>query len=270
MIKSPIYLVPTDYSPVADNALAMAIELAIKNDGSIYLLNIVETNRDLIKSRHEMQEQLRKIPDEVKKVTMANVIKGSIYEDIGKAGNILKPALIIMGTHGTKGMLKIFGSPMEKVVSHTDSPTIILQEKRSLSNIKNIVMPFDFNRRSLQISKFAIEMAKKFDSCIHLIAHHVKTDLQEDRVKSHQLVMKKYMETNKVNYKIVNLPRKDAFTKELIKYAKDVNADIIAATYTNDSVLGFSNTEMLEFFDNDLKIPVLTMNSTEISRTSYI
>ena len=46
MIKNPLYLVPFDFTAVAESALRLGLDLAIANDGCVVLLHVSKTKSD--------------------------------------------------------------------------------------------------------------------------------------------------------------------------------------------------------------------------------
>jgi hypothetical protein len=181
----------------------------------------------------------------------------------------LKPSLVVLGTHGAKGMQKIFGSHVEKMISNSASPLLITQGKKAMEKINNIVMPFSFTRESLQITKFACSMAKKFDACIHLVGQHDNIEIHEDKIRANQNIVKQFMAENFVSFQIVDLPQELSYEQEMMDYAAKVDADIIAAAYSNDHIMQTSNTYMQEIIENVHQIPVLTVNSEELTQSYY-
>ena len=61
---------------------------------------------------------------------MSIIRKGNIFEDIGDVAKEIGARLIIMGTHGIKGIQKLVGSYALKVILHSEIPFIITQKKR--------------------------------------------------------------------------------------------------------------------------------------------
>jgi len=212
---------------------------------------------------------LNNLSAEDRSLVTTNVIEGSVYEDVGKASALLKPSLLVLGTHGAKGLQKIFGSHIEKMISNSPVPLLVTQGEHSVDKIKNIVMPFSFTKESLKITKFAASMAKKFDACIHLIGEHDNIAMHEDQIQRNQSIVKQYMAENFVSFQIVDLPREKSFEREMMNYSAKIDADIIAAAYSNDHVMNTTNSFMQGIIENVLQIPVLTVNSDELTRSYY-
>ena len=169
-----------------------------------------------------------------------------------------------MGTHGAKGMQKIFGSHIEKIIMGSGSPLLITRGATHLEKMKTIVMPYSFDRESLQITTFAASMAKKFGATIHLVAHHDNNEVHEEAISINQKIAEQFMEENEVDFKIINLPMEKDFDSELQDYSGSVHADVIAAAYTNDNKI-ITNIHMQKIFENIYKIPVLTVNAEELA-----
>ena len=265
MFKHPLYLVPFDFTPVSESALRLAIDLAVANEGSVYLLHIVGKNSEKIEARNNFKNVISELRDSEKELVTSKVIVGDLFEDMGKAGDVLKASLIVMGTHGARGMQKVFGSNAVKMISNASSPFLITQGKKTVDKINTIVMPFSFSKESIQITTFAARMAKKFSAKIHLVGYHDDDSWLENKTQSNQLVVRKHLTESNVKHEIINLPASSSYEKELINYAAKVDADIIAAAYFKEGVLPTPNSFIQGIIENELQIPLLTVNAEELT-----
>jgi nucleotide-binding universal stress UspA family protein len=265
MFKHPLYLVPHDFSKVSKSATRLALDLAEANNGSVYLLHIVGKDAEKAEARKHFSELVADLnPEDQSRIT-TKVIVGDLFEDMGKAGDILKASLIVMGTHGAKGMQKFFGSNAVKMISNASSPFLITQGKKKVKKIDSIVMPFSFAKESIQITTFASAMAKKFNAKIHLVGFHDSDKWLANKMQSNQLVVRRHLSEAGVEHEIVNLPGKKSYEEELMNYSKSVDADIIAAAYFKEGILPSPNSFIQMMIENDEDIPVLTVNSAELT-----
>lgn len=267
MIKFPLYLVPFDFTSVSENAADLALQLAKKNNGQAYLLHIVSSKKEKQGARTKLQQYIDQMAD--KDYFYCNVIHGDVFTDLGKAIELLIPNLVVLGTHGAKGFRKFFGSHMDKIISNSNSPLLIIQDKCDFDAIENIVMPFNFSKESLQITSFAANMAKKFDAKIQLIPNDGANDVEEAQVSKNKVITQRYLTENEVPFCLHELDENESFEKGLIKYAKNESADIIAVAYTNSNFFGTTNIFMNHIIENEEKIPVLTYSSEELSQNYY-
>lgn len=267
-MKSPIYLVPFDFSEVSKSALKLGIDLAEYNNGSVMMIHIVSKKSEKAGAREKFTEIKNQLSEQHKALVTTKVLVGDIYEDIAKASEILNATMIVMGTHGAKGFQKLFGSHALRLVSTTATPFMITQGGKEIDKMKNIVMPFYFEKESIQIASFAASVAKQFNSTIHLVGFHDKDEWLEGHTRTNQLVVRKYFTDSDVAHEIVNLPKEKSYEKELIQYAVKVDADLIAVAYFNDSLIPTMNSFVQELLENDFKIPVLTVNAEDLTVTS--
>lgn len=265
MLKEPIYLVPVDFTATATSAVQLALELAEANDGTAYLLHVVGKSSEKVVARKRFETFLDEYSDAQMDRIITNVIEGDIYNDIGKAGDILKAALIVMGTHGAQGMQKVFGSRAVKLVSSSSTPFLITEGKKEVERIKNIVMPFSFAKESIQITTFAGRMARKFNATIHLCGFHDNDEWLDAKTKSNQVVVRRSLDAMGVSYKIAHLPPSKSYEDDLIDYAKSIDADMFAAAYFKEGILPGPNSFIQGMIENELHVPLLTVNAEELS-----
>lgn len=135
-------LFPTDFSDGSDNALPYAADMAKHYGAKLYLLHVIQDiakaagwhvphvsldglYRDIEKNAaKEMDryglEEFRGFKD-IERI----VVKGTPYEEILKFARENKADLIVIGTHGRKGLDRvIFGSTAEKVVRDAPCPVL--------------------------------------------------------------------------------------------------------------------------------------------------
>jgi nucleotide-binding universal stress UspA family protein len=140
-------LVPVDYSPISDDALSEATDLAKLFGSEIVLVNVVEVIADLPNDVSLLKEgayederdrsALAKVQAAAAKVSASGVkAKGVIGRSNVPAKEILLTAerenadLIVIATHGMSGWREIaFGSVAEKVVKDATIPVLVLRPK---------------------------------------------------------------------------------------------------------------------------------------------
>ncbi|XOV68297.1 MAG: universal stress protein [Fluviicola sp.] len=264
MLKEPIYLVPVDFTEESSSAARLALDLAKANDGTTYLLHVVGKSSEKVAARQQFADFLESYSKEEREMIITNVVEGDIFNDIGKAGDILKAALIVMGTHGAHGMQKVFGSRAVKLVSSSATPFLITQGKKEVDKIKNIVMPFSFAKESIQITNFVAAIAKKFNATIHLCGFHDNDEWLDAKTTSNQTVVRRALDSVNASYEIAHLPPSKTYEKDLIDYAKSIDADMFAAAYFKEGVLPSPNSFIQGMIENELNLPLLTVNAEEL------
>jgi nucleotide-binding universal stress UspA family protein len=267
-MQKPIYLVPCDFSEKFESALRLGIDLAVYNKGSVMSIHIVSKKSDKIEAKQKMKKVIAALKDEERELVEYRVLVGDIYDDIAKAAEVLNVAFIVMGTHGAKGMQKLMGSHALKLVNSTSSPFMITQGNKYIDKMKNIVFPFSHEKESVQVAMFTAGIAKQFGSKVHLIGFHDKDSLIESKMKSNLMLLKNYFTEQKIDFVVADIDKSQDFEKELMTYADGVDADLFAATFFSSSLIKGVSGFLQFLIENESSIPVLTVNSEELSVSS--
>jgi nucleotide-binding universal stress UspA family protein len=164
-----LYIVPHDLTAVGDTALDYALFLGNHVRTEVMILNLVDNKAKVAGTKQKLEEIVAKkeVPESVE-ITIA-VEVGDIFSDISRIANKEHAQLIIMGTHGAKGFQKLTGSYAMKVITSCDVPFMIVQDGTKHVPIKNIVVPIDLTKESLQIVSPAGDLARIFDATVHVI-----------------------------------------------------------------------------------------------------
>jgi nucleotide-binding universal stress UspA family protein len=268
-----LIVVPWDFTHVADHALAHAIKISRMTGDKICLLHIVDQG---IKPNTEGEKKvlLQHVADQNSKKYNINILsaiaKGSIFNAIAEFVNQKDVdekekndiSLVLMGTHGMKGMQKITGSWALKVIVKSSVPFIVVQDPPAdQERYHNIVFPVDFRKENKEKTKMAIYMGKYFDSKIHMI---VTTATDTSLVKKTRINLNfaiKYLIQNNIDYQIHEVP-KGNFAQQTIDFAQKINADLILIVTTKnitfaDYMVGASEQYIIA---NSSKIPVCCVN----------
>jgi nucleotide-binding universal stress UspA family protein len=268
-MKSPIYLIPIDFSSVSETAMRLGIDLATANDGSVLMLHFVDKKPAVKEAKDRFITFTENLsPAELELVT-TKVLVGNIYDSIAIASDVVGANLIVMGTHGAKGLQKLFGSHALKLVSSTSTPFMITQGSNSGGPIKNIVMPYYFERESIQIASFAASIAKQFNATIHLVGSHHNDEWLAIKTQTNQTVLRKFFAEHGIQCELQNLQQRKSYQQELLAYADSVNADLLAVSYHHsDTFLPTMHSFVQQLLENDKQIPVLTVNTEDLTLTS--
>lgn len=265
MQNSPIYLIPFDFTPVSESAMRLGLDLAIANKGSVMLLHVAKKHSEKRDVKKQFKQVIADLSESDANLVVTRVLVGDIFEDITKAAEIVDAALIVMGTHGARGFQKIFGSNAVKMISHSSTPLMITQGKKTVDKINAIVMPFSFEKKTIQIINLATSIAKKFNATIHLVGYHDKDEWLKKNMKNNQKIIRRHLQENNVEHVIENIAAGSDYNSELMKYAQKVDADLMAAGYYQDGIITNPNSFIQSMIENKLHLPLLTVNAEELN-----
>ena len=260
-----LIVVPWDFTHVAGHALAHAVKISHMVGNDICLLHIVDPGINP-KDESDKKAQLQQLTEENSKkynVPISYYIsKGSIFRAIAEFVNEKEASLVVMGTHGMKGMQKITGSWALKVIVKSKVPFIVIQDPPAdQERYHNIVFPIDFRGENKEKIKMAIFMGKFFESKIHML---VVVNTDKNLIKKTKINLNfaiKYLIQNNIDYEIHEVPRGN-FAEQTIDFAQKTNADLILIVTTKnitfaDYVVGASEQYIIA---NSSRIPVCCVN----------
>ncbi len=260
-----LIVVPWDFTQVAESALAHAVKIGRMVGNDICLLHIVDSGGST-KAEGEKKALLRHVADENSRkyniTILSQVVKGTIFTSIGEFVNSKDANLVVMGTHGMKGMQKLTGSWALKVIVKSKAPFIVVQEPPADQNrYHNIVFPVDFRLENKEKMGMAIFMGKYFDSKIHILKT-ITTDKSLSAKTNRNLNFAvKYLIQNNVEYEIHEVTH-GKLAQHTIDFAQKINADLILIVTTKnitfaDYMIGASEQFIIA---NSSKIPVCCVN----------
>jgi len=260
-------LVPCDFTKVSDTAIDHALVVGATIGADIHVLHIIEDKKQLSETRVKLDALAARVQSETGKKIETLCRIGNIYDDIDSVGNELDADIIIMGTHGLRGMQFITGSRALRIVSESSIPFIIVQEKGIQPNgYDSIVVPLDLHKQTKQKLEIVVQMAKYFKSKIHLISPGESDEFLHNQLERNINYAKEMLEEEGINYDVtVTESRGGKFVKAVMKHAEALNADLITIVnmYENSLVQIIGGSYEQDLITNEAQIPVLCVNPVQ-------
>lgn len=258
-------LVPYDFTPITRAALSHAFALGKILGEDIELLHIVAKESDKSKAENGFKDLLNSLSDEEQSKLTTRIRVGDIFRDITREAEEGGFELLVMGTHGAKGLQKIMGSKAIKVITSGNTPFVVTQTKGPTGVIKSIVMPVDLTKESAQIVRFATKLAKRFNAEVHIVFKSETDEWLDKKLKNNVSYMRNVLNSDGVKYVINSLPGKKSLAKEVIDYGTQHNADLFAIAHFSESILPQFDSFSQDIITNPLQLPVLIVNATPVS-----
>jgi nucleotide-binding universal stress UspA family protein len=266
-MKKNTLLVTYDFTPEADNAISHAVTLAKRSNAIVQVLHIVNDNSDVEDARKKLTKKLETISSNEDYALEPYIRIGSIFEEIGDHATEIGARFVFMATHGMNLFQKLTGSRALKVITNSDSPFIVVQERKPRAEgYKKIVLPLDLSRDSKQKLKHAATVASHFDSKIFIIIPKEDTTEEKNDILRNVKFAKQYLTEKGAECEVHIAAGNDDFEKEVIRFAGSVEADLITIMNTgSESLLGVLGSSYAQtLITNDAHIPVLTVNPKEV------
>ena len=256
-------LVPSDFSEASGAAIDLASMIAKKNNYGLSLLHIQNG-----KSITDVEGQMINIRESLKikhNIQSDYIIqKGNIYSDISKVACDNCYQLMVIGTHGFKGIReKFFGADILKLVKTIPVPVLVVQKSYNMpeQGIKTIVFPAGSHKTFQQNIDATVYLAKLFDAKVHIYTIDKPGTEWSDELKANIEVAKKTFDENGIAYIRVNEQASIfsvGYAKQTLQYAEKVEADLIALmSIPTKEFHYFADSDKESLLTNQAGIPVL-------------
>ena len=220
------FIVPHDFSPVADLALQHAVTTASTMEAKIYVLHVVPKQKDIAAAQKELKKHLVKYEGNTEVEPYVRV--GSIFEDIGEFAAEHYAELIFMGTHGTRGWQHVTGSYALKVVTSSKVPFIIVQKgELQPTGYDDIVVPLDLEKESKQKLTIVADLAMYFKSRVHVITTEETYEFLRHKTEANIQFAQKFFSERKIEITVKSVSS-SGFDEEVVKHAIETKSDLIA------------------------------------------
>ncbi len=268
-MEKDILLVPWDFSEVAESALQHAIKVANKLNNQITLIHVVKTLKKGEEAHKELTKDIEKLNEKYGVELHSLVLEGSLFHVISDYASENNVSMVVMGTHGIKGMQKFTGSYALKVIVGSKIPFIVIQDDPTKKDVfKDIVFPLDYRTEAKQKLQWALFLVKYFDVKINIIVPTIKDKALNAKLMGNVHFAEKILDKYDCDYELHKIEGSNS-AEESIAFAKKVDADMILIMTTKgigitDYVLGAQEQYIIA---NTEKIPVMVVNPrTDLSR----
>ncbi len=263
-MDSKLILVPTDFTKVGQIALNHAIKVAKEIDARVNLLHIVPKSELLEEAKIKLKLAKEMAMDDYGFEIDVTARVGTIFEDIGDFAEEMDAVLVIMGTHGLRGLQFITGGRALRIVTSTTVPFIIVQEKEIGENgYDDIVVPLDLHKETKQKLSLVADMAKYFDSRVHLIVPGETDEFLHNQVMRNLKYAESFFDEENIKHTSkISEEKSDDFDEAITKYAAEIDADLISIMNLKESSLAnlIGGNYVQNIITNKAHIPAMLLN----------
>lgn len=260
--KKETILVPHDFTNVGDYALENALVISQEMQNEIIILHIVKRASEIREAENKCKEISERFFKEHFIKPRYLVKTGSIFHEIGEVAQDTFANLVVMGTHGVKGMQKLTGSWALKVIVSSNVPFIIVQGPPQSKKFEKIVFPIDFRLENKEKNTWVSYLANYYKAKFYFFKQDASDKSFKTKVANNTLFAKKYFASRNIDYEIHSAPGKKKFYVETIDFAKQIKADLILTMTTRD--IGIADyalgADEQQIIANKEKIPVMCVN----------
>lgn len=205
-------IIPTDFSPVATNAMNYGVELAVAIHANVVLFHVYKVpvsmtdvpvvTVSLEELRKSAEEKLSSVKAAVEHIASgkikvySEVRLGNFVDELENLCKHIQPVAVVMGTKGATGLERVlFGSNTLTAIRHLTWPVICVPPgKEFLNGIKKIGFACDFDKvvETTPIH-FIKDMVNQFHSELHVLNvdfenRHFKAETPEQSLLLHTML----------------------------------------------------------------------------------
>jgi nucleotide-binding universal stress UspA family protein len=180
-------IVPTDFSPIAGNAMEFAVDMAMQIKASLLLLNVYQVpvtvsevpvaivSVDDLKKNSE--EKLKELVREIEKKTAGQIKlylearQGVVVDELHDLCHTVQPFAVVMGATGAGALERtFFGSTTVMAMRHLHVPVLVIPAGVRFKPLHRIGLACDFKEVVSSTPDKGIKaFVKEFDAELHVL-----------------------------------------------------------------------------------------------------
>lgn len=190
-----LIIAPTDFSPLADNAVRYSIDMAKAIGANLMLVNVYQlpisysevplVNISLDELRKISEEKLEELKRNIKtlsgnQLTVFTESKlGDVTEELEKLSKTLHPFAIVMGTRGVTGVGRFFlGSNTISVIKHLEVPVFVIPPGATFKSFRKIGLTSDLRE---VVDNTPVEPIRELVNFFNADLHVLNVDFKQRR-----------------------------------------------------------------------------------------
>ena len=270
-------IVPIDFSEHSEYALKTAAKLAKKDNAELLVLHMLEMSDIMLSASGGLQDQKavfffklaeQKFDDFLDKdylndIKITPIVKHfKVFSEVNDVAQKHKADLIVMGSHGTSGVMDFFvGSNTERVVRNSDIPVLVVKNNLSQINFDVVAFACDFSEDCIKPYIKAKNMFDKTGSKMYLVYVNLPNDKFRSTLEIEKRVVNFFTKAEGNLDKMEDVHYVSDYTVEdgVLNFSNKIGADLIALpTYGKKGLAHFFEGSVGEDVANHATLPVMT------------
>ncbi|MBK6628951.1 MAG: universal stress protein [Flavobacteriales bacterium] len=258
-------LVPYDFSDCATDALRVAAKLARLSGACIDIVHMYEQMTDFHtenqRLRDEIEAKLDKLPQlpfleglELKKFMLRQM---SITE-MFKNDNLAHVDLVVMGSHGARGIRGLVGSNTQRIVRIAPMPVLVIKHHLEDFAVNDVVYASTFTEADNAKFEAFLPLLRLFDARIHLLK--VNTPKAFERSEDSTRAMDAFLQRHELGKYTATIYNDLSIEEGILNFSRGIDTDLIAmATHGRTGFFHVVNGSLTEDIVNHTSYPVLSI-----------
>lgn len=260
------FLVPSDFSETSKNAVRYAVNLAQQlHAGCIQVIHVVDSPEKVTASELEFERYIKGLEEPEGFEVRTKVVVGNLYETVGKYAKENGYDLIVMSTKGAKGLEKVMGSNVVRMIQNSKVPFIVVQKEiaEAPGGVKEIALPVTLQREDKAILRTVTDLAIILKAKIEIIYQEKSDEFLSAAITRNLNFTKNYFKNRNLEINVNRVAEDHNFSDAVVNIASARECDLIAVINKHEdgikNLFGWNfDQRMLE---NNAHIPVLTIDA---------
>lgn len=262
-------LIPTDFSPVADNAAKYAFEIADVFNSKLYLYHVYEMKKsdydlnfsnDKQPFKKEVRLKMKKTKEKFKEIITqkelnirTKVYQGNVFSLFGRTVKKDGLNLIVMGSKGATGLKKvIYGSVAANALAKSKIPLLVVPPEYTFQPLRNIVLAIDNKDVSSDVLSPLQELAAKFGAKVTIL--NINKDTEEVTKRTKNLNLKGVKTT------YLEVPLSKSINNSISKFIETADCDLLCMVRRKKSFIESiykKSVTKIQVYNNEVPLLVL-------------
>ncbi len=258
-------LVPYDFSDCATDALRVAASIARRTKACIDVVHLYEQMTDFHtenqKVREEIEAKLETVPDlpfmqgiELRKF----MLRQMSITDMFKNERLADVDLVVMGSHGARGLRGLVGSNTQKIVRIAPMPVLVIKNHIEDFSIQHLVFASNFSPSDVQKFSAFLPLIELYDPQVHLVK--VNTPKSFERSEDTNRAIDAFLQRHELRKYTATIYNDLSIEEGILNFARGIDADLISmATHGRTGFFHVVNGSLTEDIVNHTTFPVLSV-----------
>lgn len=266
-------VIPYDFTDAGNAAVKFGVAVARRLEGELLLLHITpeipgsQSSKDALHTHPmykavsaNLAEVAKAVQDEHEIETFYKIEEGNLFESIAEVSKAVNAVLIVLATHGVRGIQHFVGSYAGKVINSTEIPVLVIQEESEFKGLNNIVAPLHDDEDFENIAHWTTTFASRFSAVVHII--HSKVFQADDTLRKFTMdSFRDLLNANKIGFVEYNEEKTSTgFEATVGAICKSIDADLVVIEANKDEGKHKIGKEAQQFITNHEHIPVLVLD----------
>ncbi|MBK8338952.1 MAG: universal stress protein [Flavobacteriales bacterium] len=258
-------LVPYDFSDCATDALRVASKIARMSGACIDIVHVYEQMTDFHtenqKIREDIEARLERLPTlpflagiELKKFMLRQMSINEMF----KNDRLAHVDLVVMGSHGARGIRGLVGSNTQRIVRIAPMPVLVIKHHVEDFEMRDVVYASNFGEADNAKFDALVPMLKLFDPKVHLVK--INTPKNFERSDDTNRAIDAFLQRHELTKFTATIYNDLSIEEGILNFARSIDADLIAmATHGRTGFFHVVNGSLTEDIVNHTAFPVLSV-----------